>query len=667
MPSIKRFQHAARDQATAVVVSSLALFLLTGSVAAADSPPKKNAPAEAAETRSAETRSAETRAIALEGLVTGSQLPLRAALVYAYDLGEQRFVKALTDDAGRFLFSTLPAGLYKVIAFKEGFIPAVEVLRRWRDEGIQQLDLALAPVEDGDARQAESFWDVRSRVPGDVLRDVSGVFDGEMLASEQSLDASGVDTGSFETRLIGAGGSADVPDGYRGTLTGADVGVRGEVGGIGVGIEGSYQQIQPREGAVGDAMAAASRHAVSVSVQAPKDHSVRLSTAAGEMATVGDGTMQPADLEHHHVQWSGPSGAAGKVDVSASLTEESNYFQPGWADFAAIPSSSRLLDVAGHYSRDLGERATLEAGVRYREHTSDPRAGGAAVGDQSLDIFGAAGARIQPRVLVEVGLFSKVRDGSLSLMPQGTFVIDLGNDWKARASVAQRFERAEDGALLAPTFYTAHYADRSACQSVGDACYEVFFSRGDSDTGNQQFSIGALHRKYAETLRLTFSRDFFDRLESLFLVRGDELPEVQVQWARRVAPKILARLQSNYAEGGGGLVYASDQQSYENDIRYLVASVDTQFERTSTGVFVAFHHLEQALNPAAHSSADAPASELELERLQLMLTQDLDILDSLPSNWAVRLNMEVSRGATPYTLEPDKLMRTLTGGIAVSF
>lgn len=254
-------------------------------------------------------------------------------------------------------------------------------------------------------------------------------------------------------------------------------------------------------------------------------------------------------------------------------------------------------------------------------------------------------------------------------MPQGTFVVDLGKAWKGRASVAQRFEQVDDGVTLPPSFYTAHYGDRSACQSVGDACYEVFFSRRNQERGEEQFSVGAIHRKYAETLRMTFSRDFFDRLETLFLVRGDEIPEVEVQWARRVAPKILARLQSNYAEGGGGLVYAADRQSYENAIRYLVASVDTQFERTSTGVFVAFHHLEQSLSPLdpSASTSDAPSNDLELERLQLMLTQDLDILQSLPSNWAVRLNMEFSRGATPYTLEPDKLMRTLTGGIAVSF
>ena len=36
---------------------------------------------------------------------------------------------------------------------------------------------------------------------------------------------------------------------------------------------------------------------------------------------------------------------------------------------------------------------------------------------------------------------------------------------------------------------------------------------------------------------------------------------------------------------------------------------------------------------------------MELERLQLMLNQNLNILLDLASDWAVQLNMELSRGA----------------------
>ena len=151
------------------------------------------------------------------------------------------------------------------------------------------------------------------------------------------------------------------------------------------------------------------------------------------------------------------------------------------------------------------------------------------------------------------------------------------------------------------------------------------------------------------------------------MVEGDQLPELQFSVTRRLAPRILAKLESNLAEGGGGIFYATDEQPYKNDVRYLVTSLDTRFQRTATGVFVAFHHLQQSFKKVGGETEEQQA-HLEVERLQLMLTQDLNVLVDLASNWAVRLNMELSRGSTPYTLSVDnELYKKLTGGISVSF
>ena len=65
--------------------------------------------------------------------------------------------------------------------------------------------------------------------------------------------------------------------------------------------------------------------------------------------------------------------------------------------------------------------------------------------------------------------------------------------------------------------------------------------------------------------------------------------------------------------------------------------------------------------------------EMELERLQLMLTQDLGILSQVASAWAVHLNMELSRGNTPEDSESlpvyddEELRKRVMGGVSVSF
>ena len=137
----------------------------------------------------------------------------------------------------------------------------------------------------------------------------------------------------------------------------------------------------------------------------------------------------------------------------------------------------------------------------------------------------------------------------------------------------------------------------------------------------------------------------------------------------RLTPTILARLESNLAAGGGGVLLNTSEEPYENDVRYMVTSIDTQFERTSTGVFLSFHHLAQNLSPM-ESARTRVTEEQALERLQVMVTQDLAFLKKLASDLAFQLNMEFSRGSLPSGRQyddPEQLRRRVTGGVAVKF
>ena len=90
-------------------------------------------------------------------------------------------------------------------------------------------------------------------------------------------------------------------------------------------------------------------------------------------------------------------------------------------------------------------------------------------------------------------------------------------------------------------------------------------------------------------------------------------------------------------------------------------------------MFLAFHRLEQELTPMtrrARRMARRHEPEMELERLQLVLTQDLSILGNLASDLALHLSMELSRGFTPEAElhdEDDEIRKRLTGGISLRF
>ncbi len=619
---------------------------------------------------------------AVKGRVFEGAKPIEAVKVYAYEVASFALRKVLSDEAGHFSFKSLPAGMYQIVAHKDGFAPSVELLLRKSPDTHQFVEIRLQEESPDDMRQAEDYWSVRSRVPADVLRDINSsahdldsAFGPGLLLRDDSQFAGQMLANSGLEQLGGGHGDAQ--------LTTAQVDLLGAVGDVKVSLNGTLQQLAQRPDAGTTFVPDGEARSMALKVQGNDDSKLSVTTANGQLASLRGEELLPVDLETYQLRWSGQAGDKGRTEISAQYMEETNFHQAGWLDPINFSGASQLWNLEGAYDGELNENTTLRAGVSYRQRSrelaEDPFSthgfgdkslldpsllpGTTVNEDQAIDAYGIAGSKIQPRILVEYGLFSSVRDGSLSLMPHGGMVVELGNAWRAETGLSHRIERDSDIQNTYDGFETAFFGDSSSCQRSGESCYEVKFAK--KGTAGDSFSIGAVHRKFAETLRLYFSPDFFHRLESVFVVEGDTVPEVQFSLVRRIAPRVLAKLESNFASGGGGIFYATDDLAYENEVRYLVTSLDTRFQSTATGIFVAFHHLEQALNPVAERK---PASEVEMQRLQVMLTQDLSALADFAANWAVRFNVELSRGSSPYTLtEDDELRKKLTGGISVSF
>jgi hypothetical protein len=277
--------------------------------------------------------------------------------------------------------------------------------------------------------------------------------------------------------------------------------------------------------------------------------------------------------------------------------------------------------------------------------------------------------QVQPSVLVEYGLYTALRDGSLSLSPRGGLVVQLAPSWQASAAASVKVYDDETlpRDFFVPTLRGTDDLD-DACEQNDGHCYQLVLTHQSSD--DDSLSLGATHRRFDETQRMYFSDQILDRYDSLYLVPGDEMPEVQLAVNRRLTPTVVTRLESHLAEGGGGVFVATDAVPYENQVRYLVTSLDTHFDVTSTGLFVAFHRLEQS--PLALREVGRPSPRLEVERLELMVTQDLGVLVDLATDMALQLNMQVSRGSWPFLSEAsqedrEELRKRLIGGIALRF
>jgi hypothetical protein len=174
------------------------------------------------------------------GRVLAATDPVEEATVYVYRVVERTLQKGLTDSSGRFHFSDLPAGLYKLIAHKGGFVPAVVVLTRRAAEESQfvQLDLAAETREASPA----GFWELRSEVPGDVLRelDLPGVREVVALAPEPGT---GPTRPPFLAEVAASTTVADLPTAARGQMVAGQLGLEGRLGSTRLSLDGDYRSL----------------------------------------------------------------------------------------------------------------------------------------------------------------------------------------------------------------------------------------------------------------------------------------------------------------------------------------------------------------------------------------------------------------------------------------
>ncbi len=601
------------------------------------------------------------------GRVISAASPLPSATVYAYQsAGSHR--KVTTDGGGGFLFDALPAGIYTIVAHKPGFMPVLLRLTRATAETYQFLELELAEAEASAASGRRDFWSAQAEIPPDVLRDMVVA---DLEAEARSAGWIAAPRAAFQTALQVESGVDEIASSGGGDarVTGGTARIEGQVGQVRLGLIGKHLQVVPARALEAGGGGPFDGQGSALSLEASReDTRVNLSSQSNHMTN--DGVAAGSfDFEQHRLSLSHALSTRSRSQLFAQYTAESNFHRLGLVEPAAIPEASRSWRVEGTYLHELSRRSNFEAGVRYRLDTvtENGLTEGAdllgAPADERVDLFGRGGLSLRPALLVQYGLYTTLRDGTVSLSPQGGVVLQLSPTWQASMIASHRFDDGEPGRA---GFLPAYFAETGECDRNEAQCYQAVLTHQKNE--EEALSLGVTHREYGEVERVYFDEGFFNRFESLYLVPGDQVPELQFGASRRLSPTVVTRLESSLASGGGGIFRAGDTSPYENEVSYLVTSLDTRFQTTSTGLYLAFHQLRQALE--ALDAEAQPVADVEVERLQVRVTQDLGFLRELAADWALSLDMELSRGASPYeaaAAQDDEVRKRLLGGIAVSF
>jgi hypothetical protein len=605
------------------------------------------------------------------GRVLSDAQPVADATVYAYQVVEKSLRQALTDDSGRFRFADLPAGLYKIIAHKSGFAPAVTVVTRRTADESQFVQVELPAGAAGE--DSESFWQLRGEVPADVLRDLEAPLSDRVVSLVPAeTDASAL-ASRYLTQVAASTSMSSAATDTQARLISGQVGLRGRLGKMDLTVNGDFRSLGPDpRAAEPDAPSLAGQAtALRVALAAPDTGRFDLAAESHRVVTSAGAYESPVDFERFQFRYRRDLGGEASTALMAQYVDETGIYGGRRVHPQDLPLASRALRLEGSYVRDLGEETKLHAGLRYRESALDyatRRAGvlGDPVTDRSVDAWTYADWNVDPTYVVQYGLFTTAHDGVVSLAPRGGLVVHFRPDLQASMSATRRISVSEDQSLRGE-FVPTTLGSALACEDAEASCYELQLLHGDGEADHVQ--IGGSWREFDRTVRLFMQNDLFAADEGLFLVPGDQVPEVHATVRREIGDAVVATLTTSYADGGGGAFVAANQRVYRNDIAYVTTAIDTKIRPTSTGIYVAFHRVQQGLERYTRGRL-RPANSAQLDRLEIAVSQNLAGIFHLASDWAVRVGVELLRGDTLFdTLPVDsgELRHRVTTGVAVRF
>lgn len=591
----------------------------------------------------------------LSGLVREARGPVEKAAVYAYRVADLSLTRATTGQDGRFMFSTLPAGAYKIIAHKPGFLPAIVLFTRATQMASDFLEFELVPEDQ--AVVDDDFWSIRSKIPGDVLREMR--LAEAVEETERDIELAAARDFAIETEMMA--GTDNLAQAGDSQLTRGRIGVAGQIGRVHLSLDGRFDELRPVSATT--PATAGSTNAIGVSVEGAANSAISLDTVHHRLDVPNTGKVSPVDFETYRVKWSQRSHDGAQSAVSARYMAESGFNTQLALSPVGVPEASTALRLNGSHTQELTDHLSVRAGVEYQELRQDAGMLAALPGydRQWVNAYGLGSMKLGDDMVVEYGLYSTLYDGNVSLSPHGSMVMDIGDHWQAETVVRQR---VTDRPNEISNFNVAYYRDIGADASSEEHFYRLGLTHRFND--EERLRLRAAHREVSDTLRVFFNEDFFDQYASIYLVPGDELPELQMSLTQKLASDVYATIESSIGAGGGGLFKTANDGTFENKVRYLVTSMDTQFRRTETGVFVAFHRIEQDLEPVDRSSS---LNGVDVDKLEVRLTQELGYFLDIGTDWAVLLDLELSRGSTPYAADLDEsdIHRSIAGGVALRF
>jgi hypothetical protein len=559
-------------------------------------------------------------ALQVLGTVTNAARPVSNALVIALNLQDFAAVQAWSGSDGSFSLPTLRAGIYKIIAVKQGFIPAITTISPTRASHRLALRLdAEKKAKNKDLNQ--EIWELRGSLPPDILRDLDFAM--------QPAEIRTYEIPRLRGEVLSVTGVTNTPANTAYAQTA--LGVQGRIGETWqLGIHGNLQRFEDPNDKVQFGTAVAQSSVMSMELRSSPTTSYRVASTKSRWMYLdrADGEQQ-ADVSAHNFEFEN-----GPAKVQVRYFRQDNLFHDS-------SSASNLIEVGGAMPLVQTRRNDLGIALRVAQESVD------STNEllRTADLSANGTLHLVPAVIFHYGMASRIGLEGQEWAPRTGAELKLTENTSLVGSVLYKVIDRDFESLAMPAL--VFWTDDT--RSIPRYAYTVGFVTGKE--GKNRFSAIATFSESDDPLRVVFADQMSQFWDGLHIAEGDVRRDLRVAYRRE-----MGKLAIDLAATAGTAAQRTDMERAKV---YVTGDLQSTFTPTRTTLAVSYRELQQ---PGENGDDD-----YRTERLHLRMAQSL----YLPVDIKLLLGMELADADnSPYLIDAfaeEGKSRKYIGGLAVNF
>jgi hypothetical protein len=571
------------------------------------------------------------------GNVTSSTRPVGNALVIALNLNSLDAIQTFSGNDGSFALPQLPAGVYKIIAMKYGFAPAIETIIPTKKEHRVKLKLETEKQSRGTNQQ---MWEIRGSLPPDILRDIDMV----MTPPPDPIGATGT-TAYAAPRFKGdlmsmTGMTSGTTSASSPAFAQTALGLQSRLGDTWqIGFRGNLHRIEDPTQSDSFGTPAAEASTAQIELRSSPTDSLRLASTRSWWRYRDDlpEDSHQADIRSHNFEWD-----HGDSRVQVRYLAQQNIF-------LTTPGSD-LIEITGGTSVIQTQRNEVGVSLRVTQESLRNTPGTVTAPTlRTADLTTNAKFLVVSAFTVDYGMSSRV----------GLY----GTEWAPRSGVELKV--GKDTTIVVSGMYkVVDSAQQNTLPSVivwnddSSILPHYSYSAGivSGDPSGDHFSVVGTVSAADTPLRIVFTDGLEHFWDGLYIDAGDVRRDVRVAYRKELGNSVLLDISSMAGTAAPGNTAVTPRGSEKI---YVAGDVESTFSPTRTTLAVSYRQIQQP-----QPSGGDP---YRTKRVDVRVAQSLH----LPMDLKVLLGIELARSENSRVLldalDTDGNTRRYIGGLAVNF